>query len=65
VRHELVVYFFADDRAAAALLAASLAHITRRTAPMMLVRAKSAPQPGTVDILLPLRSGEDLINDRL
>jgi hypothetical protein len=65
VRHELVVYFFPGDRAAANLVAASLAQITKRTAPVMLLRTKSAPQPGTVDILLPLHSGEDLRNDNL
>jgi hypothetical protein len=60
VRHEAILYFFPNDRTAASLVAASLAQITKRTAPIMLLRAKSAPQPGTVDILLPLRSGEDL-----
>jgi hypothetical protein len=65
VRHEVVIYFFPEDRAAASLVAASLAQITKRTAPMMLLRTKSAPQRGTVDILLPLRSGEDLLNDKL
>jgi hypothetical protein len=65
VRHELVIYFFPDDRAAASLVAASLAQITKRTAPLMLLRTKSAPQPGTVDILLPLHNAEDLRNDNL
>ncbi len=65
VRHELVIYFFPDDRAAAGRVAASLAQITKRAPPVMLLRTKSAPPPGTVDILLPLRSGEDLNNDKL
>jgi hypothetical protein len=65
VRHEVVIYFFPGDRAAASLIAVSLAQITKRTAPMMLLRTKFAPQPGTVEILLPLRNGEELENDHL
>ena len=64
VRRELILYFFPNDRAAASRVAAILAQITKRTAPpLLLLRTKPAPQPGTIDILLPLRSGEDLKND--
>ncbi len=62
VHHELVIYFFPDDRAAANRVAASLAQITKRTTPVILLRSKSPPRPGTVEILLPLRSGADLKN---
>jgi hypothetical protein len=65
VRHEAILYFFPNDRTAASLVAASLAQITERTAPIMLLRTKSAPQPGTVDILLPLRNPEDFKKDDL
>jgi hypothetical protein len=62
VHHELVIYFFPDDRAAANRVAASLAQITKRTTPVTLLRTKSPPRPGTVEILLPMRSGADLKN---
>ena len=55
-----VVYFFPTDRAGAGRIAASLARMTRRAEPVMLVHANPLPRPGTVEIRLPLTVGKDL-----
>ena len=60
---ESVVYFFPSDRAGASRIAASLARMTRRTEPVMLVHADHLPRPGTVEIRLPFKVGEDLSNE--
>jgi hypothetical protein len=60
---ESVVYFFPSDRAGASRIAASLARMTGRTEPVMLVHADHLPRPGTVEIRLPFKVGEDLSNE--
>jgi hypothetical protein len=58
--HASVVYFFANDRAGASRIAASLARITRRAEPVSLVHANPLPRPGTVEIRLPSAVEKDL-----
>jgi hypothetical protein len=60
---ESVVYFFPSDRAGASRIAASLARMTGRTEPVMLVHADHLPRPGTVEIRLPFKVGEELSNE--
>jgi hypothetical protein len=57
---EDVVYFFPTDRAGASRIAAGLAQITKRTAPVVLVHVTPLPRPGTIEIRLPLKDGKDL-----
>ncbi len=57
---EDVVYFFPNDRAGASRIAAGLAQITKRTAPVVLVHANPLPRPGTIEIRLPLKDGKAL-----
>jgi hypothetical protein len=59
-RVEDVAYFFSADRAGASRIAAGLAQITKRTAPVVLVHATPLPRPGTIEIRLPLKDGKDL-----
>jgi len=54
-----VVYYFPSDRAAAGRIAASLARMTRRPEPLLLVHANPLPRPGTIEIRLPLRNGKE------
>jgi hypothetical protein len=63
VKTEVVAYFFPDDRAGATAVAASLARLTKRPEPVKLLHMKPLPRPGTVQILLPLKSGKDLTNE--
>jgi hypothetical protein len=63
VKTEVVAYFFPDDRAGATAVAASLARLTKRPEPVKLLHMTPLPRPGTVEILLPLKSGKDLTNE--
>jgi hypothetical protein len=63
VEAEAVAYFFPDDRASAMAVASSLAAVTKRAEPVKLLHGVPLPRPGTVDILLPLKSGKDLTNE--
>ena len=47
---EGVSYFFTGDRAGASRIAASLARMTRREEPVMLVHSAPLPRPGTIVI---------------
>ena len=55
-----VLYFFPNDRAGAGRVAASLAGMTKRPEPVVLVHANPLPRPGTVEIRLSPRSAKDL-----
>ena len=55
-----VLYFFPNDRAGAGRVAASLAGMTKRPEPVVLVHANPLPRPGTVEIRLPPRFAKDL-----
>jgi hypothetical protein len=59
-----VAYFFPGDRAGASRVAASLARMTRRAEPLLLIHANPLPRPGTIEIRLPLRVGKELNNER-
>jgi hypothetical protein len=58
-----VAYFFPDDRAGASRIAASLARMTKRPEPVVLVHAKALPRPGSIDIRLPTQDEKDLNNE--
>ena len=55
-----VLYFFPNDRAGAGRVAASLAGMTKRPEPVVLVHANPLPRPGTVEIRLSPRFAKDL-----
>ncbi len=58
-----VAYFFPGDRAGASRIAASLARMTKRPEPVVLVHAKPLPRPGTIEIRLPTQDEKDLNNE--
>jgi hypothetical protein len=58
-----VDYFFPGDRAGASRVAASLARMTRRAEPLVLLHANPLPRPGTIEIRLTLRVGKELTNE--
>jgi hypothetical protein len=60
---EGVVYFFPNDRAGASRIAASLARMTKRPEPVMLVHSDPLPRPGTIEIRLSLKVEKDLNNE--
>jgi cell wall-associated NlpC family hydrolase len=63
VQDEAVAYFFPDDRAGATAVAASLARLTKRAEPVRLLRTQPLPRPGTIEILIPRKSGKELTNE--